>query len=86
MPSTGPPSSEEQVNKPVSTPINVERLSIALDMHPDRCFVMYLLDGLTHGFYPGLSELPTISHACNNLQSALCEPGVVDTLILKEIT
>ena len=80
------PGSEGQVNKMVSTPINIKRLRIALDKHPDRCFATYLLDGLTHGFCAGLSELPTVKYECNNLQSALREPGVVDTLLQKETT
>ena len=60
-------------------------MSKALKKHPNPCFVNYLITGLIHGFFAGLSYLPKVSHVCNNLQSALKEPDVVDKLLAKEI-
>lgn len=60
-------------------------LGKALKKHPNRCFVNYLLTGLVQGFMAGLLWLPKLSFSCNNLQSALKEPEVVDTLLEKEV-
>lgn len=79
------PLQKKEVNKPPATPVNVAEMSKALKKHPNRCFVNYLITGLIHGFFAGLSFLPKVSHVCNNLQSALKEPEVVDTLLAKEI-
>ena len=56
-----------------------------LGMHPSRCFVSCLLDGLVHGFLAGLCCVPVVSHDCHNLQTVLKEPAVVDALFKKEV-
>ncbi len=69
----------------LSTPVNIFRLSSELVHHPDPHFTKYLLSGLSHGFHPGVGNLPSESLICPNLQSALTEPETVDILIKKEI-
>ena len=68
-----------------STPVNVPALSKALTNHPVRSFVNYLITGLVQGFFAGLCWLPTSTHVCKNLQSALKEPEVVADLLQKEV-
>lgn len=72
------------MNKP-ATLVNVPELGKALKKHPNRCFVNYLITGLINGFLAGLSFLPKTSHICNNRQSALKEPEIVDKLLAKEV-
>ncbi|XP_067088810.1 uncharacterized protein [Osmerus mordax] len=74
-----------EINNHPSTPVDIGRLSDALSGHPNRCFVKYLLTGLRKGFMVGVECVPTVTHVCNNLQSALREPDVVDALLAKEI-
>lgn len=61
--------------------MNISNLSIELRNHPDTEFTKYLLSGLKHGFKPGVECPLSESITCNNLQSALAEPDVVDNLI-----
>ena len=68
-----------------STPINVPALGRALVLHPDECFVDYLLTGLVQGFTAGLLKIPDVSVFCPNLMSATREPEVVDKLLEKEV-
>ena len=75
---------EKELNKP-STPIKVQEMSRALLHHPNRSFVNFLLTGLTCGFMAGLSFLPSFTHICHNLLSAINEPGVVDRLLAREV-
>ena len=60
-------------------------LSTALNKHPNRSFVAYLIYGLINGFMAGLSYLPSVSYVCQNLRSALDEPDVVDRLLAREV-
>ncbi len=60
-------------------------LGKALQKHPNRSFVNYLLTGLVQGFMAGLIWLPKMSHICHNLQSAIKEPEIVDSLLEKEV-
>ncbi|KAG1927366.1 proline-rich protein 36-like [Pimephales promelas] len=69
----------------LSTPVNISRLSIELAHHPDFEFTEYLLSGLLHGFKPGVVCPLSQNIICDNLQSALAEPDVVDNLIKKEV-
>ncbi|XP_039535194.1 uncharacterized protein LOC120484211 [Pimephales promelas] len=69
----------------LSTPVNISRLSIELAHHPDSEFTEYLLSGLLHGFKPGVVCPLSQNIICDNLQSALAEPDVVDNLIKKEV-
>ncbi len=68
----------------LSTPVNVSRLSSELFHHPDSHFTDYVFSGLSHGFHPGVGNLPSQSLICPNLQSALAELETVDLLIKKE--
>lgn len=54
-------------------------------MHPNRCFVNYLLTGLVQGFFAGLLRFPAVSFKCKNLLSAMNEPEIVDALLEKEV-
>lgn len=83
MPQANAPCKQEKVIKP-STPVNIPELGKALKQHPNRCFVNYLLTGLIHGFFAGLSFLPKASCVCPNLRSALQEPEIVDELLSRE--
>ncbi|MGL4905857.1 MAG: reverse transcriptase domain-containing protein [Plesiomonas sp.] len=69
----------------LSTPVNTSRLSLELAQHPDIDFTDYLLSGLEHGFRPGVECPLSENIICNNLQSALAEPDVVNNLIAKEV-
>ncbi len=90
-----PPSASSQLSPANSQPsppqaaspeqANIFRLSSELVHHPDPQFTKYLLSGLSHGFHPGVGNLPSESLICPNLQSALTEPETVDILIKKEI-
>ncbi|XP_076583733.1 uncharacterized protein LOC143319050 [Chaetodon auriga] len=71
--------------KYLNTPINICTLAAALKNHPDRQFVSYLIQGLTHCFHPGLQTMPDFSYICNNLQSARSEPDIVDKLLAAEV-
>ncbi len=53
--------------------------------HPDVEFTHYLLSGLKNRFKPGLKCPLSQNITCNNLQSALIEPEVVNKLIKKEV-
>ena len=74
----------QEINNHPFTPVDIGRLSEALSGHPNRCFVKYLLTGLREGFMAGVECVPTVTQVCNNLQSALREPDVVDALLAKE--
>ncbi|XP_072306544.1 uncharacterized protein [Eucyclogobius newberryi] len=64
---------------------SIPALSKALQDHPDPEFVRFLITGFSEGFRPSLISLPSTSFTCKNLQSALKEPGVVDSLLAKEV-
>ena len=69
----------------LSTPINIPALAKALEGHPNHAQVKYLLDGLEHGFNPGVTSMPDVNISCANLQSALAEPDIVNKLLEKEV-
>lgn len=69
----------------LSTPVNISGLSIELAHHPDTDFTNYLLSGLKHGFKPGVVCPLSKNIICNNLQSVLTEPDIVENLIKKEV-
>lgn len=76
---------KEKKKKNPSTLVNIPERGKALEKHPNRCFVNYLIMGLVQGFLAGLVWLPKVSFVCNNLQSALKESEVVDALLEKEV-
>ncbi len=78
-------AANKNAKKYLSTPVNVFRLSAELLHHSDPHFFDYVISGLSHGFHPGVGNLPTQSLICPNLQSALTEPETVDILIKKEM-
>lgn len=45
----------------------------------------YLPIGLLKGFFASLASLPSSTYICNNLQSAIKEPDIVDSLLAKEV-
>ena len=67
------------------TPIHIDRLEMELAGHPDRNFVVNLINGLREGFYTGISEPPTITLECPNNMSANRHPEVVTKLIDEEV-
>ena len=70
---------EKEMNKPL-TPVNVSWRSNSLKKHPNCCFINYLITGLIQGFVAELCFLPKVTGVCNNLQSSLKEPEIVDKL------
>lgn len=68
-----------------STPINIIRLESELRDHPDREFVRYLLEGLSHGFDTMVSTTSLPTKECKNLLSAIRNSDIVDTLIASEV-
>ena len=77
-------ASEKSMNK-LCTPVNISRLSNSLKKHPNLCFVNYLITGLIPGFVAVLCFLQKVTYVCNNLQSALKEPEMLDKLLTKEV-
>ena len=67
------------------SPVNISQLAKELEPHPDSQFVSYLLDGFTNGFDTKVSQIDIPIKECKNLQSALKQPSVVDTLVQKEV-
>ena len=63
------------------TPINIDRLEMELAGHPDRNFVVNLINGLREGFFTGVSEPPTITLECPNNMSANSHPEIITKLI-----
>jgi len=56
-----------------------------LTKHPDRDFVLRLVDGLRNGFFTGIDIPPTVSFECSNNKSAKCQPDIVKNLIDAEV-
>ena len=52
--------------------------------HPDRRFVNYILQGLTHGFHIGFDREIKCRSAKNNMKSALENPDPVDKYLAEE--
>ena len=67
------------------SPVKLDKLKAELSSHPDREFVLYLLDGFTYGFDTGFVSLPPTSYICRNLQSGLKDPESVLSLLSKEV-
>ncbi|XDV33697.1 hypothetical protein PO909_004007, partial [Leuciscus waleckii] len=75
----------KKFQKYLSSPIIISSLARELDNYPDKNFTQFLLSGLKEGFDPGLESIPDSSLICNNLQSAIAEPYIVEALIKKEL-
>ena len=69
----------------VTTPLIVQYWSLALQQHPDREFVSYILEGLAYGFHVGLDPGDR-SYSCkDNMQSAYDNPKPVDDYLAVEL-
>ncbi len=68
-----------------STPIDIGRLELELEYHPDRKFVDHLVSGLRFGFDTGITDPPGTPYICKNLQSALAQPQLVSELLQHEL-
>ena len=69
----------------VHTPLNIEKLSVYLQAHPDREFAAYLLRGFLEGFRVGFSRgSVTLVPAKKNLASARDHPEVVSAYLREE--
>lgn len=75
----------KDLEKYLSSPVNVSMLSLELKNPPDKNFTHYLLSGLKKGFDPGLESLPDATLVCNNLQSTLSEPVIIVSHLTKEV-
>ena len=69
---------------PVSTPIDINVLERELSQHPNRNFVINLVNGLRYGTPVGYTG-PEKSRVSRNLISATQHPEVVSTNLIKEI-
>ena len=69
---------------PVSTPIDINVLESELSQHPNRNFVINLVNGLRYGTPVGYTG-PEKSRVSRNLISATQHPEVVSTNLTKEI-
>ncbi|XP_063044381.1 uncharacterized protein LOC134438696 [Engraulis encrasicolus] len=79
------PANKRLRQRYLKSPIVVSALAAELASHPDREFTSYLLSGLTQGFHPGISAMPTTSFVCDNLLSAVNDPSVVSELLASEV-
>ena len=72
---------------PVITPLDWRTWDRALQLHPDRNFVAYIVGGLRDGFRVGFNRA---SHACvsakHNMLSAAQHPEVIDAYLEEEHT
>ena len=72
---------------PVITPLEWETWARALQLHPDRDFVAYIVGGLRDGFRVGFNYA---SHGCvsakRNMLSASQHPEVIDAYLEEECT
>ena len=68
----------------VSTPINVDELEKELLHHPDRNFVISLINTLRYGTHVGYTG-PQMTRVSRNLISASKHPGVVSANLDKEV-
>ena len=66
------------LGKSISSPLIVHNWNVALRNQPDRKFVNYILQGLTHGFHIGFDREIKCRSAKNNMKSALENPDPVD--------
>lgn len=69
----------------ISTPINIDCLTLELQNHPDQNFIRFLLAGLRYGFHTGIRTMPTTVHHGQNLRSARRHPDIVAQLLTEEI-
>ena len=70
----------------VSTPLVVPAWEKALQAHPDRAFVRYILDGLTCGFRIGFNRSAALQSSSANMASARFHPEVVTDYLQKELS
>ena len=68
-----------------STPIHIPRLTKALEHHPDRKAVNFVINGLTNGFSIGCKTSVTQSSP-KNLKSATSNPKLVTAAFNKELS
>ena len=67
------------------TPIDIDRLEMELAGHPDRNFVVNLINGLREGFFTGINKPPMITLEHPNNMSANSHPEIVTKLIDDEV-
>ena len=73
------------IGNSITSPLIVHNWSSALENHPDREFVHYILQGLTHGFHIGFDREVKCRSAKNNMRSALENPYPVDEYLAEEL-
>ena len=69
---------------PTSTPIRTDKWELALQHHPDRSFVQYLLQGFRQGFRIGFNHKAALKSAEKNLLSADHHPEVIAEYLQNE--
>ena len=68
----------------VQTPLRASAWATALETHPDRAFVRYLLTGIREGFRIGFHRSVPLHSASRNMHSAREQPTVVQAYLGKE--
>ena len=79
----GLPSSTELM--PVSTPLVVPARENALEGHPDRAFISFIMDGLSHGFRIGCNRRSPLQSGAANIGSASLHAGIISVHLKKEL-
>ena len=70
----------------IATPLRVPAWAMALQAHPDRALVRYILHGLTHGFRVGFNRATVLQSASSNMLSAQLHPEVITKYIQTELS
>jgi len=68
----------------IQTPLNIATWRSKLVHHPDKDFVMYILQGIEHGFGIGVNSLACFESAKNNMASSRKHPAVIDAYLQEE--
>ena len=69
----------------ITTPLKEAQWERALERHPDREFVRWLLQGIREGFRIGYDRSNRCTPSKRNLGSARDDPLVVEQYLLKEL-
>ena len=70
----------------VSTPLVLSAWAAALQVHPDRAFARYVIDGLSHGFRIGFNRSTSLQSATANMPLATLHTEVITKYLQKELS
>ena len=78
------PLSPHPVLRVVQKPLRVVAWASALEAHPDRAFVRFILSGIWEGFRGGFDHRTPLRSAARNMYSALEHPEIVQAYLHAE--